>query len=248
VVLVDRAAWQNVLACQPSAKLRQGKVMIKTLLAVCLATILIPVFIQAEAEKSVAPLIDNERVRVWDVVLTKGQRMPIKKYELDAVQLFLTDGDIRVNNAHGSSKEEKRKEGEAVFIKRGTEIEEEMASETPIHSVIVELKDKLGAPMENKTGLPNAFPRPRASLVLENARLAVWGYQWNLGEPTPMHYHDKDAVVIYMENGSLKRSTPGGEASLNDISAGEIHYIPRGAKHTELLVRGKQRALMVKLN
>jgi len=25
----------------------------------------------------------------------------------------------------------------------------------------------------------------------------VWRYRWNLGEPTPVHFHDKDVVVVY---------------------------------------------------
>jgi hypothetical protein len=33
---------------------------------------------------------------------------------------------------------------------------------------------------------------------------------------TPMHYHDKDVVVVYLEDGALRSTTVTGQETLND--------------------------------
>lgn len=218
--------------------------------AICFAWALSPTLVYAAPPRDTTqqvPIIDNQRVRVWDVTWAKGQLMQIRKIDLDAVQLFLADGEIGIRNADGSTKAVKRKKGDAVFLSKGAEIGGDASNEPPTDSVIIELKDQPGAPIENRTGLPNAFPRPRAKKILENGRVIVWDYEWRIGVPTPLHYHDKDAVVIYMKNGTLKRTTPDGQDMVDDIKAGTIRYIARGAKHTELLVNGVQHGLMVEL-
>ena len=223
-------------------------ITMKTILtAVCFAGILIPALAHAAGGDAMKPALDNERVRVWDVVWTKGQPGPIQKYELDTVKVYIAGGDIRVKNADGSTKVVTRKKGEAVFVPQGASFTEEGASDTPAHSVIVELKNNPVAPLKNTTGLPNAFPRPHVKKVMDNKRFLVWDYEWYSGEPTPMHFHDKDVVVTYMEEGSLKSTAPDGQATVNDYHPGQIRYNPRERTHTELLVKGTQHAMMVEL-
>jgi hypothetical protein len=215
----------------------------KTLLtAVCFAGMLM-----AAGGDAMKPAVDNERVRVWDVVWTKGQPGPIQKYELDTVKVFIAGGDIRVKNADGSTKVVTRKKGEAVFVPQGAAFTEEGASDTPAHSVIVELKNNPVEPLKNDTGLPNAFPRPHVKKVMENKRVLVWDYEWYPNQPTPMHFHDKDVVVTYMEDGSLQSTTPDGQKTVNDYHAGQIRYNERKRTHTELLIKGTQHAMMVEL-
>jgi hypothetical protein len=42
-----------------------------------------------------APVIDNERVTVWDIKLTKGEAGPATPNDQDTVIMFLEGGDIR---------------------------------------------------------------------------------------------------------------------------------------------------------
>ena len=193
------------------------------------------------------PLIENERVRVWDMVWTRGRPGPIQKYDLDTVQVFLAGGGIRIKNADGAPKVVKRKAGEAVFVPKGAAFAEEGAGETPAHSVIIEFKDHPVEPLKNTTGLPNAFPRPHVKKVMDNKRFTVWDYEWYPDQPTPMHFHDKDVVVSYFDEGSLKSTTPDGQVTVNDYHPGDIRFNRGNRSHNELLVKGTQRALMVEL-
>jgi hypothetical protein len=120
-------------------------------------------------------------------------------------------------------------------------------SVTPAKAVVITLKDKAVAPIKNTSGYPNAFPRPGNIKVYEDARVIVWDYTWTLGKPTPMHFHDKDVVVIYLDNGTLKSTTPDGKSVTNKRSPGDTFFNPRDRTHTETLIDGKLRAIITEL-
>ena len=102
-------------------------------------------------------------------------------------------------------------------------------------------------PLANASGFPNAFPRPGVKKRLENDKVLVWDYTWTTGVPTPMHFHDKDVVVVYLENGALKSTTPDRQSVVNDLSRGLIRFNARDRIHTEELVKGKSRAIITEL-
>ena len=178
----------------------------------------------AAAAQAATPIIDNERVTVWDVV------SPVAHPEHDFVTVYLTAG-----KAH--------KKGDAFFTAKGAAA----AGEEGARTVVIELKDHAVPPLANKTGLPNAFPRPHVKKVFDNDRITVWSYAWNPGEPTPMHFHDKDVVVVYMEDTALKSTTPDGQATINEYKAGQTKFNLRDRSHTELLIRGTGSAVMTEL-
>ena len=113
--------------------------------------------------------------------------------------------------------------------------------------MVIDLKDRPAESAANKSGYPNAFPRPGSKKILENARLIVWDYSWTPGVPTPMHFHDKDAIVVYLEDGDLTSTTPDGKAVVNPYTVGTVRFNARDRSHTELLTRGKQHAIITEL-
>jgi hypothetical protein len=173
------------------------------------------------------PVIDNERVTVWDVTGTKGQAHPALGHDRDAVVMRLTGADA----------------GTASFIAKSSHTPAVIAA----RSLIIELKDTVVPPLENKTGYPLAFPRPHVKKLLENNRVIVWSYRWNPGEPTPMHFHDKDVVVVYLEPTALTSTTPQGAKTLNEYQAFDIRFNKRDRTHTELLEHGTGSAMMMEL-
>ena len=117
----------------------------------------------------------------------------------------------------------------------------------PAKAIVITLKDKAVAPIKNTSGHPNAFPRPGNIKVYEDARVIVWDYTWTSGKPTPMHFHDKDVVVIYLDNGTLKSTTPDGKSLTNKRSPGDTFFNARDRVHTETLIDGKLRAIITEL-
>jgi len=178
------------------------------------------------------PVIDNERVTVWDVTWTKGQTNPARGHDHDTVVMWIAGDHART--ATFSPKDDSRNQ-------------QGRAESNPRRSLIIELKDHTVAQYENKTGYPAAFPRPHVNKLLENDRVIVWSYRWNPGEPTPMHFHDKDVVVVYLEDTALVSTTPDGAKTLNEYKAFDIRFNRGNRTHTESLARGTGSAMMMEL-
>jgi hypothetical protein len=178
----------------------------------------IPIFFLAISAYAAQPIIDNERVTVWDTVAA----LPPAQHDFIAVPL--------------------NKMGAAVLGHKG-----EVPAKDGAHTIVIELKDHAEPPLENKSGYPNAFPRPHVKKLYETDKVIVWSYRWNPGEATPMHFHDKDVVVVYEEPTALKSTTPDGKVTVNEYKAGETRFNKRDRTHTETLVRATGSAVMTEL-
>ena len=131
--------------------------------------------------------------------------------------------------------------GAAVFVAKGT------TPKISGHSLVIDLKDHPVAPIENKSGYPLGFPRPGSKKLLENDRVIVWDYRWQPGVATPMHFHDKDVIAWFLEDGDLSSTTPDGKSTVNQYTAGTVKFNARDRVHTETLVKGQQRAIITEL-
>lgn len=71
------------------------------------------------APVTAAPVIDNDRVTVWDVALAVGASCPTTPHDNDAVILFLEGGRIRTADRNGKPRIVTRSFGDAVYVPRG---------------------------------------------------------------------------------------------------------------------------------
>jgi hypothetical protein len=192
-------------------------------------------------------LIDNDRVTVWEVNLEKGKPSTMHQHKYELVGVDLSDATVRVVNRDGTSQTSAAKTGQVISLKKGTAHIEEVTSEKPRHAIVIDLKDAKVSRLENKSGYPLAFPRDGAKIVLENERVIVWDYTWTLNKPTPMHFHDKDVVVVFMAEGQLNSMTPDGKTTPQQISYGLARFNARDRTHSEELVKGSARAMIFEL-
>jgi hypothetical protein len=181
------------------------------------AVFLIAVCCPAAAQDA-RPVIDNERVTVWDTTIP----LPPAAHEFVAVSLS--------------------RKGTAVLGHKG-----DIPGEAGARTVVIELKDHPLPPLVNNSGYPNAFPRPHIVKLLEDDKVIVWSYRWNPGEATPVHFHDKDVVVVYEDDTALKSTTPDGNSVINEYTSGTIRFNKGNRIHTELLVRDTGSAVMTEL-
>lgn len=201
----------------------------------------------ADGPGASAPVIDNSRVLVWRVQLRKGEAGPYTPKDLDTVVMFLEGGRIRSEAPDGRYRLQRRRSGDAVWVPEGSPLRDTPLSDGPVEEVVIALKDAPVEPLVNSSGLPSAFPRPGSRKILENSRVIVWQYSWAPGRPSPMHFHDKDVVVAFREEGTLQSVTPTGERSVNTYHPGEIRFNSRNRSHSEQLLSGHQSAVMVEL-
>lgn len=164
------------------------------------------------------PIVDNEHVTVWDT------SAPLPPSRHDFVEVSLS------------------RKGTASFGHRG-----DVPGKAGSRSIVIELKDLPVPPLANETGYPLAFPRKHAEKLLENTQVVVWDYAWRRDEPTPMHFHDKDALVVFEATGALKSTTPDGRSVTTESRFGDVRFNPRNRTHTEILVSGKPHAVITEL-
>lgn len=163
------------------------------------------------------PIIDNERVTVWENTAQHQSKYYMVAVDLDAPNF-----------------------GKATYTAKGS-------SEKPRHAIVIDFKDTVVAPMENKSGYPDAFPREGIKKVLDNKRVTVWDYSWTIGKPTPMHFHAKDVVTIYMSTGEIRSTALDKTIVVNSVTPGLTKYNPRNRTHMEELIKGTGRAIIVEL-
>jgi len=209
--------------------------MKKTLICV-LAGLATPALAQ-----SPAPLIDNARVTVRDVMLQPGTPGPAISHAGDYVILYFEGGRIR----SAGGKTATHASGGAMFGHGGST--SDTALDKQAHEIVVELKDAPSNTVPNTTGLPPAFPREGSKLILENDRIRVWNYAWVPGKPTPMHFHNTEVVVAYRGNGDVSSTTPDGKVTVNHRKAGDIVFNVANRSHSEALVQGEQSGIMLEL-
>jgi quercetin dioxygenase-like cupin family protein len=201
----------------------------------------------ASATVHAAPLIDNERVTVWNVKLAKGESGPITPHDQDAVILFVEGGTIRTRDGHGKSSVAARNFGDGIFVPKGTDAVETLIAGGPVHEVVIALKEHPVASMANTSPYPAAFPRAGAVKVFENSRVILRNYSWTPGRPTVMHIHDKDFVVAFRHDSSQKIVEPDGSSHINQVKAGDILFLRRGLTHSEGLETERQSAVYMEL-
>jgi hypothetical protein len=237
-----------VLPPSVSGKMRKIRALFATpkiplLLAVLAASL--PAFAAPAALPP--PVIDNDRVTVWDITMNPGDSAPMTPSDMDRVVMYVEDGAIGNSNATGSDIYFARKFGDARFLPKGAAANDKLLIARPAHEIVVALKDRPEPRAPNPTSYPLAFPRPGAVKVLENDRAIIWRYSWTPGKPTAMHFHDKDVVVAYRYDGTLKATMPDGSVTENPYKQGDIRFNKANRSHSELLTTKRQSAVILEL-
>lgn len=181
------------------------------------------------ADEPPSPIIQNARVRVWDVAPggKPWATVPGRDYVT-----FIIRGDRATVQT------------EVLYRARNTVVP---VPPTDARRIVIELQDPKVPPLANASGYPLAFPRPGSRKLFENDRVVVWSFTWTAGVATPMHFHDKDVVVTYLADGALTSTTAQGTGTTNEHQFGLTKFNARDRVHTEKLARGQASAMMVEL-
>ena len=205
----------------------------------------VPAGLPSDGTKS---LIDNERVAVWDVTWPIGKAAPMAQSQFDVVTVDLANASANVTNAKGKTKAASFRVGQATFIPKGDSQVEEGTGNSSRHAIVIELKDVTQAPLEHDSAFPEAFPRDGAKKLLDNNRVTVWDYTWKIGVPTPVHFHSRDVVVVYLETGEVRSRAIDGTSTVNVLEPGLTRFNARNRTHSEELIKGASRAIIVELD
>jgi hypothetical protein len=167
--------------------------------------------------------------------------------------VYLRYGPIRVTSPEGvvSPQRPAFEVPRPYFQAKGVTHREEMIgfpADAPERlAIMFDLKEVKRAPLAIKPGMTTAFPRPGATMAIDNARVVEWDYTWKVGQPVATHVHDKDSVQVFFEGGTIRFTGTDGTVTTRTFAFGDAHFIPRGTVDTEEAIEGSPRAVTIEL-
>jgi quercetin dioxygenase-like cupin family protein len=96
------------------------------------------------ASENYSLLLDNDSVRVLDVRVAAGAKVPLHSHP-DHVAYVLAGGKLKLTHPDGTAAEIEASAGQALFIPAEAHATENVGS-SEVHVVIVELKPRAGSP------------------------------------------------------------------------------------------------------
>ena len=202
--------------------------------------------------EGVTKVLENDRVVIWDSFWPSGVEQQLHEHKYDLAGVFLQWGPLRLTDPDGTVREstEPFEVPRPFYQARGvTHIEEGIGP--PVRRAIsVDLKEERPPELPARTDIPLAFPGEPANALIENPRVTPWDYTWQPGQRVPLHFHDKDAVVVFLnsEPGTLLLTNEDGSEERITASHGDVQFWPRGRAHTEEAVDGSLRAMIIELD
>jgi quercetin dioxygenase-like cupin family protein len=189
-----------------------------------------PAFLEAQqpaaALKNQRPILENELVRVGQVVVEAGQSEGVHVHPYPRVLICLEGAPIQVRRKDGSTEQTIYRAGDARYQSNRDPHEPMNVSKTRFSGVVVELKgpetvgsvgvkpvargEKSPDPLDPLVAAPG-FHR----LVVENERIRVLDVQVAPGQFEPMHRH-RQSLIVVLQGGKARFQLP--DSSLQELS------------------------------
>ena len=180
-----------------------------------------------QAEAQTQRVFENERVIAWRLASGERAERLVQDRRIPGVIVSLADGAVRVVDDVN------------------TVSTREVAPASGV--VLIAIKDSPRDRLEIPLGMIPAFPREGVRRVVENDSVVVWAVTWTKGSKTPLHFHDKDVVAVYLDPGTVRSIASKGETTATPRLAGDTVFNPRGRAHIEECIDGPRRDIIIEL-
>jgi quercetin dioxygenase-like cupin family protein len=212
------AQWSNTMIGDPEKKMKRKALTVALLSIVTLAAAP-PSSVPIQDEPMHKLKLENEYVRVFDVVVPPHQQTLFHVHANDYVFVALGAAKFRSEKADGTSSVVEVNDGEARFTKGPLTHRAINIGETPFHNITVEILKSAASPPEP--------PLPKMtghSVVLENERIRIDRQTLEPGESTGLHTHTLMSLGICVSPARVEYSEPGGKADTADLEAGQFNW------------------------
>jgi mannose-6-phosphate isomerase-like protein (cupin superfamily) len=170
--------------------------------------------------------IDNDSVRVLNVVDQPHTPSALHRHELNRVMVYLTSGDLKVRYQDGHVDDQHWKTGQVAWSPAGGLHISENVGAKPLHIIEVELKKGPSkAPARNPKLDPVAIDPSHNILLFENAQVRVFRSLREADGTEMMHEHaGTGRVGVYLTdlNGTVKLAD--GSSSPLHVKAGDVSW------------------------
>jgi oxalate decarboxylase/phosphoglucose isomerase-like protein (cupin superfamily) len=170
--------------------------------------------------------IDNDAVRVLDVVDEPHKPGGLHRHELNRVMIYLTSGDLTVRYQDGKIDQQHWKAGQVAWSPAGALHISENVGTKPLRIIEVELKNAHPpAPHGNPKLDPVAIDPAHNVLLFENAQVRVFRSIREPGGTEMMHEHaGTGRVGVFLTGLNATVKTPDGPGSPIHVKAGDVSW------------------------
>jgi quercetin dioxygenase-like cupin family protein len=150
------------------------------------------------AEETVKTPINNDDVRVLDVVVQPHEKTKLHEHKVNRVMLYRTAGAQNFEYGDGRHTVLKFKENEVKWSGQDGKHIAEVATAKPVNIVEIELK-KPGAGKKVTTALdPLKIDPKHYRLEFENDQVRVFRVKFGPHESAPLHEHQLNRIMVYL--------------------------------------------------
>jgi hypothetical protein len=174
-------------------------------------------------------LFENDRVVVWDIAWLK-QAYPLHRHPYDMTGVYYQSGERIIISPEGERRHSITQAWNITFQRVGLTHSEEGASDVPLRSVFIEMKQPPGGPSPATAGEVE-FPVGSPPQRLDNDRVTVWEYGAPAAESRRSHRHPREAVVVSFD-------AAGGR---------QVRYLARGTAHETDVEPGTTRTFVFEI-
>ena len=132
------------------------------------------------------------------------------------------------------------------LLPQGVTHKEESIGQPERHSIMIDMKDDPPPAPAARTDLPPAVPMDGAAMMLDVERVKVWDVPLTQGQDMPLHVHNTDTVVVFLEGGSLRSIAEDGAEEDRTYAYKDVDYWPAGRAHRLVVVDGAPRVTPVR--
>lgn len=189
------------------------------------------------AVETVRTPIENDDVRVLDVVVQPHEKTALHEHKANRVMIYRNAGSQSIDYEDGRHVLLAFKENQAMWAPIEGKHVAEIVTENPVGIVEIELK-KASAGKKITTLLDPLKVDPKHyKLEFENDQVRVFRVHIGPHESTPMHEHQLHRIVVYLTDANVRATGADGKVETSAHKAGDI--IESGAaRHGEQNLTG----------
>ncbi len=185
------------------------------------------------AEEIIKRPVDNDDVRILDVVVQPHEKTKMHEHKANRVMIYRNAGAQSFEYEGGRKAVLKFKDNEVKWSPMDGMHAAEVSTPKPVNIVEIELK-KPGAGKTITSALDPVKVDPKHYKVeFENDQVRVTRVTFGPHEAAPMHEHQLKRIVLYLTDAKTKITNADGTVDDTPHKAGDI-VTGAAAKHTEL--------------
>lgn len=185
----------------------------------------------AFAAETVSTPIDNDQVKVLNVVVQPHEKTRLHQHKVNRVMIYLQAGRQEFDY-EGKKSVLNFKAGEVKWSPAGGMHIAEVTSGAPVNIIEIELKKPGSGAKTPASDLdPVKIDKKHYKVVFDNDQVRVLHVRIGAHESAPLHEHSLNRVVAYLADQNF-RVTTDGKAETVQHKAGEVSW-GTPTKHTE---------------